>query len=687
MPRDIPIGNGKLLICFDKQYNIRDLYFPHVGQENHVMGEYCRMGVWVDNRFSWIGPDWNMEMAYMEDSSVTQVTLYHKEMGLLLSCSDAVDFHENVYIREITIENMATRDREVRLFFSHNLDISGNSVGDTAAFDPESGGIVHYKGARYFLIGGQADHEEGLSQFAVGQKNINGKEGTFKDAEDGLLSGNTIAQGSVDSVIGLHLNIKGTSQGKASYWLAAGQDWLDVRRLNNLVIHKTPGNLIKRTADYWHLWVHKEALSLDQLPSKVASSYRRSLLVLNTQIDSQGGIIAANDSDVVMFNRDTYSYIWPRDGALVANALDVAGYPVIAQRFYEFAKRTIDKGGYFLHKYNPDGTLASSWHPWLANGKNQLPIQEDETALVIWALWNHFVIYRDIEFIKPLYRPLIKNAAEFMCRYRDEETGLPDASYDLWEERHGMLSFTTGAVFGGLTAASLFCSVFGEDDKARHYQQVASEIRDAASKYFWRPKLKRFCRMLSRNEKGKLQYDDTCDASLWGLFAFGLYDPEDDRIVATMKCLRETLWLKTEVGGMARYEGDYYHSVDQEFPGNPWFICSLWMADHMTGLAKNEDDLKKPLEILEWVADHALPSGVLAEQVHPVTGEPLSVSPLTWSHATFVASTRRIMRKLARIDRCPECDLAKDDLIPGDDWLSKLYADACDSIHGICSIK
>ena len=687
MPRDIPVGNGKLLICFDHHYNIRDLYFPHVGQENHVMGEYCRMGVWVDNQFSWVGPDWNLEMTYKEDTAVTQVTLYQKDMGLLLTCSDAVDFHENIYIRDITVENMTSRDREIRLFFSHNLDISGNSVGDTAAFDPDSGAVVHYKGSRYFLIGGQTDIDEGLSQFAVGQKNINDKEGTFKDAEDGHLSGNSIAQGSVDSVIGLHLKIKGTSQGKASYWIAAGQTWHDVRRLDSIIKHKSPATLIKRTGDYWHLWVHKEALSLDKLPPKIASLYRRSLLVLNTQIDSEGGILAANDSDVVLFNRDTYSYIWPRDGALVANALDVAGYPVIGQRFYEFAKRVIEKDGYFLHKYNPDGTLASSWHPWIANGETQLPIQEDETALVIWALWNHFVIYRDIEFIKPLYRPLIKNAAEFMCRYRDKETGLPEASYDLWEERHGMLSFTTGTVFGGLTAASLFCTVFGEEERAQHYQKVASEIRDAATKYLWRPELNRFCRMIYRDEQGDIQYDDTCDSSLWGLFAFGLYDPEDERIIATMNSLRDTLWLQTEVGGMARYEGDYYHSVDEKFPGNPWFICTLWLADHLTGLAKNEKDLEKSLELLEWVADHTLPSGVLAEQVHPVTGEPLSVSPLTWSHATFVASTRRIMRKLARIHRCPECDVSKDDLIPGDDWLTQLYSKACNEIHGICSVK
>jgi GH15 family glucan-1,4-alpha-glucosidase len=291
------------------------------------------------------------------------VALYHKDLGLLLTCRDAVDFHENIYVREIVVENMEPQERQIRLFFSHNLDISGNSVGDTAAFDPHTGSLVHYKGARYFLIGGKTEENSDLDQFAVGQKNINGKEGTYIDAEDGLLSGNTIAQGSVDSVIGLHLNIKGMSRGKAFYWLGAGENWNDVRRLDELVNRKGPETLIKRTSDYWHLWVHKEALSLDILPPAVARLYRRSLLVINTQIDSQGGILAANDSDVVMFNRDTYSYIWPRDGALVANSLDVAGYPAIAQRFYEFAKRTIDKDGYFLHKYNPDGTLASSWHP------------------------------------------------------------------------------------------------------------------------------------------------------------------------------------------------------------------------------------------------------------------------------------------------------------------------------------
>jgi GH15 family glucan-1,4-alpha-glucosidase len=107
--------------------------------------------------------------------------------------------------------------------------------------------------------------------------------------------------------------------------------------------------------------------------------------VIRTQIDHDGAVIAANDSDVLQFGRDTYSYMWPRDGALTAAALDLAGYGELSRCFFDFCGRVISDQGYFLHKYNPDGSLGSSWHPWYSDGQQQLPIQEDETALVLWA--------------------------------------------------------------------------------------------------------------------------------------------------------------------------------------------------------------------------------------------------------------------------------------------------------------
>lgn len=45
MPRDLPLSNGRLHVNFDHTYTIRDVYFPHVGQENHTQGALNRFGV------------------------------------------------------------------------------------------------------------------------------------------------------------------------------------------------------------------------------------------------------------------------------------------------------------------------------------------------------------------------------------------------------------------------------------------------------------------------------------------------------------------------------------------------------------------------------------------------------------------------------------------------------------------
>jgi len=93
----------------------------------------------------------------------------------------------------------------------------------------------------------------------------------------------------------------------------------------------------------------------------------------------------------------------------------------------------------------------------------------------------------------------------------------------------------------------------------------------------------------------------------------------------------------------------------QAVPGNPWFICTLWLADYFITRANSAADLKMALPIFEWTANHALESGVLAEQVNPYTNEPISVSPLTWSHATVVSTTIKYLEKLEALQLCNTC--------------------------------
>ncbi len=655
MPRDLPLSNGALLVNFDGLYQLRDLYWPHVGQENHTAGHPFRFGVWVDGQFRWDSDAaWQRTLGYAPDTLVTHVTLAHPGLALELECADTVDFHENLYLRRILVRNHAAVAREIRLFFAQDFHISGHAIGDAAYYEPERLAVLHYKDKRWFIIncakGDEYDWRLGVDQWAVGIKESQGYDGAWRDAEDGVLSGNASAQGSVDSCVALHLSAPAHGAAVGWYWIGVGEEFTEVTRINRAVRQKGPVTFLHRTRHYWHLWVTKEGEELSALPPLLARRYRDSLLILRTQADNGGAIIAANDFDLARYYSDTYSYMWPRDGAIAAAALVEAGYAEICRRFFAFCHTVITPEGYLLHKYNADGSLASSWHGWYYEGRKQLPVQEDETALVLWALWRHFRRFRDVEFIKPLFRGLIVRAANWMVAFRDPHTGLPQPSWDLWEERHGISAWTVGTVWGGLHAAANFTEAFGEEALTATYRTAAEEMRRAVDRYMWDEQHGCYYRMLYRRSDDTLEPDWTVESSLIGLWYFGMLPADHPRLAQTMERIRAALWVKTEVGGVARYQDDRYHQVRADtarVPGNPWFVCTLWLAQWHLARAQTLAECRPALDLLHWAAAHALPSGVMAEQVHPFTSAPLSVSPLAWSHATFILAILEYLAKIA----------------------------------------
>jgi GH15 family glucan-1,4-alpha-glucosidase len=638
MPKDIPVSNGNLLFNFDSDYQIRDIYFPFIGQENHTNGAAFRFAVWVEGRCSWMGPEWEKDLRYQDNSLVTNVILKNESLGLELRCHDLVDVDLNVYIKKIEVIDLQGKERQVRLFFCHDFNLYSYSIGDTAYFDPRTNSIIHYKANRYFLINCSKSGKSGVQHYACCDKEGPEREKIWNDAEGGILNGNQIAWGSADSAIGIWLNVPAGGKTKAFYWIAAGTHYNDVAQLNRDVIENKPDELIKRTSLYWVAWVTKESRSFGDLPKPVIDLYNRSLLILRTQIDNRGAITAANDSDIVRFGRDTYSYMWGRDGAFVAAALAKAGYTHVCIKFYDFCARILSDEGYLYQHYNPDGSLASNWHPWLVDGKTVLPIQEDSTALILWALWIHFESSKDIEFIRPLYDKLIKKSADFMVMSCDPETKLPIPCYDLWEERFGVHSFTVAAVVAGLRAAANFAKLFQDSSLAKKYDKVADEIKEGIIKHLYHNDLKRYARSGHRKGKG-YELDKVIDVSLSALTLLGVLPSGDPRIIETMQAIHNQLWLKTPVEGCARYTGDRYQRPDDspaEIPGNPWFISTIWLGEYFIDRAESLQELRKAIPYLEWCVENALPSGVLAEQVHPLNSSPLSVSPLTWSHSSFV---------------------------------------------------
>jgi glucoamylase len=648
LPRDIPVANDNYLVMFDRNYQIADVYYPHVGMESHALGHVFRFGVFVDGNFSWTS-GWSKSLGYLDDALVTNVTLENNDQQLTLHCNDCVDMVSPIFLRRVEIENHESKDREVRIFFCHDFNLKGSSNGDTAYYDPNrTKAVIHYKTDTYFLMNALTDSGGGIFQYACGVKELNGALGTWKDAEDGFLSGNPIAQGSVDSVFSVHVLVPASSKSSLHYWMVVGKSYDEVERRDSFVKARMPQSMIKRTTDFWRLWVRKEHMDLGDLDPTIFRLYKRSLLTVRSQMDGNGAIIAANDSDTLQLTRDTYSYMWPRDASFITMSIDQAGYRVLSSRFFDFCSKIILPQGWYFHKYQPDGSPGSSWHPWIVGNEPQLPIQEDETALVVISLWNHFSQSRDVDFVKPFYRPIVKNAGNFMLSYRDRSTGLPLESYDLWEERRGVFTYTASAVYAGLLACSNFAQSFGEEDLAKSYHKGAEDVKASIVKNLYDPAMGRFLRSCSLQEGRAVNHDSTVDSSLAGVFLFELLPPDDSRVVGTMRQVEEKLTVKTSVGGIARYEQDRYRAIDEydaSIPGNPWFICTLWLADWYIEVAKKREDLAKAREIMNWASSHALESGIMAEQLNPRTGEAISVSPLTWSHGAFIDCVNRYTQK------------------------------------------
>ena len=616
MPRPLVFGNGRLLVQLDGKGRIRDFFWPEVGIRNHVGGHYHHLGIWVDGRFSWTEWDeWTVSQDYLPGTMIGITSFQSGALGLVLDAQDEVV--EDAFVRTLTLTNLRAEPRRIEVFFSQDFRIAESEIGDTAMYLPALDAMVHFKWNYYFACSARSAGN-GLQQKTVGLRGINGLQGTWRDAEDGQLQQKPIEQGAVDSTFSIVVNCPASGSAKAEYRIDC---------YSSLPLGVLPrGSDSPRTAEI------KTIEGLEGLPAEIRSQADRSLAILRTQIDNRGGILAANDSDIMRSNRATYSYVWPRDGALVAAILDRVGEHDLARRYHEFSASLLtSRLPFFLQKYNADGTLGATWHPWTFDGAPVIPFQIDETALTVWSIWRHAKATEDIGWLKGKWTGLIKPMSDFLAAG-------PSAGYDLWEERRGIHTFSEATIVAALGSASEMAAAIG-DDTASSYsaaaEQLKAQLLETATDYLQTGSLTRGWTSASSSS---LKPDLNLDASLLlvGRFA-GI--PADHAVMrTTAERIERELWVHSPIGGIARYAGDYYARVSEKYPGNPWVITTMWLAQEKIRAAVSADDLGRPLELLQWAVDRAETTGVMGEQYHPETGEVLTVSPLTWSHAEFVAT-------------------------------------------------
>ncbi len=638
MARPIVLSNGELHVGINNYGAVHDFYYPYVGLENHAAGKDLRhkIGVYVDGKLSWTDEDsnWTFSYRYPHGALIGHIIARNKSIGVTLELDDAVDSQLSAFVRNIHVINHTEHAREIKLFTYQAFAIGDSrSNTDTAQYLPDSNAILHYRGRRSFVISGISESGS-FDQHSIGVFGIEGKQGSYRDADDGELSGNNVEHGKVDSILRFSLSLAGRSSERVHYWIAAGMSTREALYIHKQVKNQGVQTRLHLTADWWNEWLTPARTVAKKLPEDHQSMFIESVMIIKSQIDKRGAIIASTDSSMLNYSRDAYAYAWPRDGAYVIWPLIRMGYYDEAYRFFSFCQKGMHSNGYLHHKYRADGAVGSSWHPYVHGDDIAPPIQEDETALVAFVFTQFYQLTKNNSLIKDFYTSMLKPMANFMADHIDSKTGLPKATYDLWEEVYQTSTYTTAVTYGALVAASEIASIAGDKDSAVKWLAAAEDIHSAAHSHLYNKDRGTFFKGVRVNGD-EVTYDGTIDSSsLYGVFMYGLFTVDSPEVQSALRVNRETFGVNTDNPGVPRYENDPYRRTSSDVTGNWWFITTLWNAQYHT----DTGNVTEAQSILNWVKSHATATGMLGEQIDPTTDEAVSPTPLTWSHAEYIST-------------------------------------------------
>jgi GH15 family glucan-1,4-alpha-glucosidase len=634
MGRPVVLSNGQLFVGLDENGLVHDFYYPYVGLDNLTNARRLqhKIGVWVDGQFDWTNSgDWQVEVKYEPSAMVSDISLRSDKLGVTIHSNDFVDDESNAFVRSLKVTNEHDEERDIRIFMHQVFQISRDGRADTAMYVPDDHYVLDYKGRCCLLVAGKIGKDQSFDQYAVGNYGIEGKAGTFMDAEDGELTDNAVEHGGVDSVIRFRNQTAGHDSFDLDYWIVAADSQIEAQLVHTKLKYYPIEERQHKVEAHWKQWLSADQPTLGKLPHEERVKAETSLLVIKAHCDKRGSILASGDSSIFNFGRDYYCYCWPRDAAYALWPLIRTGQYDEAKKFFAFARDTMHRDGYLMHKYQPDRSIGSTWHP-LVHGKNrELAIQEDETASVIYIMGEYYKHSRDLDFVVSYYDTFISPCAQFMSSFIDEATGLPHASYDLWEEKFLTSTYTVSTVIGGLETAGRLAAVAGHPDDAARWQSVADKIRGNLHALLHPDGY--FRKGFLLQEDGNLQYDDAIDiSSLFGPYMYAGLASNDPMITGTLRRVEERLHNSSPIGGVIRYEGDNYFLHKQQYKGNPWIVCTLWLAQVYVQIGRKDEAQR----LMQWAKDRALPSGVFSEQFDPEDGSAISVTPLVWSHAEYV---------------------------------------------------
>ena len=165
---------------------------------------------------------------------------------------------------------------------------------------------------------------------------------------------------------------------------------------------------MQAVSKYWKKYL-QEHIKFDtkNMGSNLEKIYKRSILLFPLLTNQKtGAIIAAPEIDEGKKYSGGYAYCWTRDSVFITKALDLLEMKKDATNFYlNFCKNTQSNNGMWEQRFYTDGKSAPCWG-----------YQIDETASVVYGIYEHYKVINDIDFLKKSIK-MCENATKFLCRY------------------------------------------------------------------------------------------------------------------------------------------------------------------------------------------------------------------------------------------------------------------------------
>ena len=163
---------------------------------------------------------------------------------------------------------------------------------------------------------------------------------------------------------------------------------------------------------YWRKYLKEHdglELNLAETPKnrRIEEIYARTILLFPLLMNKEtGGITSAIEDDKELNNCERYNYCCPRNAIFIANAMDILKMGKDTDKFYKvFCKNTQSRDGMWEQRFFTDGRLAPCWGYGI-----------DETAAVIYGVYNHYIYVQDKKILKDNLK-MCEKALKYLEKY------------------------------------------------------------------------------------------------------------------------------------------------------------------------------------------------------------------------------------------------------------------------------